>query len=339
MKHAALNPGLVSTDHKLHGDNSDLTAQEQQESCAAWLSAFTNYSRARSLKESTISNYVQDMKKFQRQAGKDLAAVTREDVRHVLREWQQDGASDATIRRCGASLRRFYDFMFIGGYVKTRPTVNLQLPRGWDKVPQAPAREDLERTISAIGHDDPFHVRDRAVLLLLRDSGPRATASTYALLDDVDWQSGRLIIRHDKFGKEHQLPLSRRTLEAIREYVATARPYFLRDRRDLPYLFLGYSRRNAADPNGPMTRQQFCNIAKGWTTKVLGIGISPHKWRAACATEGAEKGMDDFDLMNLLGHSSLEITQRYIRHQIAHLKESYYCTHPRAGKRPKDDVE
>ena len=143
------------------------------------------------------------------------------------------------------------------------------------------------------------------------------------------------MIRHDKFSKEHQLPLSARTLEAIREYIENARPYFLRDRK-LPYLFLVYGRTDNSDR--PMTRQQFCNITKGWTKKVLGVGISPHKWRAACMTEGAEKGMDVFDLMNLAGHSSPEITQHYIRHQIGHLKDGYYGTHPRAGKRPTDDV-
>jgi integrase/recombinase XerD len=309
-----------------------------QENCAAWLSAFTDYLRARSLDKKTISAYVQDMNKFQREVAKDLTAVTREDLRRVLKDWQEGGVADSTIRQRVAALRSFYDFLFVAGYVKRRPTGNLQVPKGWEKVPQAPASEDLERTIAAIGRDDPFHLRDRAILLLLRDGGPRASATTHANLDDVDWQSGRLMIRHDKFGKEHQLPLSTRTLQAIRDYVDNARPYFLRDRQ-LPHLFLGYSRRNAANPNGPMTRQQLCYIAKGWTKKVLGVGISPHKWRAACLTEGAQKGMDDFDLMNLAGHASPEITQRYIRHQIGHLKDSYYSTHPRAGKRPKDDIK
>ena len=324
----------MSVEQTVFSDHITATAARTggQENCAAWLSAFTDYSRARSLKESTISNYVQDMNKFQRGVAKDLAAVTREDLRGVLGLWQRGGASDATIQRCLASLRSFYSFMFLAGYIKTRPTANLQAPKGWKKVPKAPASEDLERTIAAIGREDPFHLRDRAILLLLRDSGPRATASIHALLDDVDWQRGRLLIRHDKFDKEHQLPLSTRTLEALREYAANARPYFLRERK-LPYLFLAYGRTN--NSNAPMTRQQFWNIAKGWTRQVLGIGIPPHQWRAACATEGAEKGMDDFDLMNLLGHASPEITQRYIRSQIGHLKDSYYSTHPRAGKRPK----
>jgi len=319
VNHEIVDPGLTGS-----------------ENCAAWISAFTDHLQARSLDRKTISAYVQDMEKFQRKVAKDLATVTREDLRGALKEWQEGGASTATIQRCGASLRCFYNFLFVAGYVKTRPTRNLQLPKGWEKVPQAPAAEDLERTISTIGREDPFHLRDRAILLLLRDSGPRATASIRADLDDVDWQLGRLMIRHDKFGKEHQLPLSARTLEAIREYIDNARPYFLRDRK-LPYLFLAYSRTDNSDEH--MTRQQFCNITTGWTKKVLGVGISPHKWRAACLTEGAEKGMDDFDLMNLAGHSSPEITQRYIRHQIGHLKDWYYSTHPRAGKRPTDDIK
>jgi integrase len=99
----------------------------------------------------------------------------------------------------------------------------------------------------------------------------------------------------------------------LAKYINKARPYFLRDRIS-PYLFLGYHRKRAANANGPMIRQQLFNITTGWSMRVLGVASSPHKWRAACFTECAEKEMDVFDLMNLAGHSSPEVTPGYIRH-------------------------
>jgi integrase/recombinase XerD len=271
------------------------------------------------------------MQKFQKGVNKDLAAMSRDELQAVLTQWQSEGASNATLWRCLATLRNFYNFLFVGGYIKTRPTRNVRTPKGWVRVPRAPAAVDLERVIAAIGHDDPFHIRDRAILLLFRDSGPRAGAVAHLLLSDVDIPERCLTIRKDKFGKQHQIPLSPRTAGAIQEYIDNARSYFVRDRLS-PYLFIGYHRKKAKDANGPMTRQQFCNIAKGWTKKVLGVASSPHKWRAACFTECAEKEMDVFDLMNLAGHASPEVTQRYIRHQLGHLKQAYRETHPRARK-------
>ena len=46
-----------------------------------------------------------------------------------MKVWQKGGASDATICRRVAALRSFYNFMFIAGYVKTRPTsINYAFP-------------------------------------------------------------------------------------------------------------------------------------------------------------------------------------------------------------------
>jgi site-specific recombinase XerD len=303
---------------------------------AAWLCAFADYLQARSLDPKTISNYVQDMQKFQKKVAKDLAAVTREELQAVQTQWQSEGASDATLRRRMAAFRNFYNFLNAGGYITSRPTANVRTPKGWERVPRAPAANDLEKVIEAIGHDDPFHIRDRAILLLFRDTGLRASAVANLLLSDVDCAGRCLTIRKDKFGKQHQAPLSKRTAEAIQEYINNARPYFLRDRIS-PYLFLGYHRTGAMDASGPVTRQQLCRIAKSWSKKVLGVASSPHKWRAACFTECAEKEMDVFDLMNLAGHSSPEVTQGYIRHQLGHLKQAYRDTHPRALKTPIHD--
>jgi site-specific recombinase XerD len=308
-----------------------LSATSGHENCAAWLTAFKDHLQACSLDPKTISNYLQDMQKFQKKVGKDLASVTRDELQAALTQWQGEGVSTATLQRSVATLRNFYNFLIAGRYIKTRPTANVRAPKGWVRVPRAPAAGDLERVIAAIGHDDPFHIRDRAILLLFRDTGARASAVAHLLLSDVNIPERCLTIRKDKFGRQHQVPLSARAAEAIQEYIDNARSYFVRD-RITPYLFIGYHRKKAADANGPMTRQQFFNIAKGWTKKVLGVASSPHKWRAACFTECAEKEMDVFDLMNLAGHSSPEVTQSYIRHQLGHLKQAYCDTHPRARK-------
>lgn len=274
---------------------------------------------------------------------KGLAQVTRHDLRRALRRYQKAGLADSTIQRRAATLRSFYDFLFAMGLIKSRPTANLQLPKGWERVPRAPAAEDLERVIAAVGREAPLDLRDRAILLLLRDSGLRAMALSRICVSAIDWEHARITIREDKYGKQHVVPVSQRALEALYDYVEKARPLFLKG-RDVPYLFPGVvvpyrcGRRSRAGGDH-LCRVHIYNIAKRWTRKVLGQSYSPHKWRAACFTEAAAQEMDNFDLMNLAGHSSPETTERYIRHQTAHLKERYYATHPRAGKKPSHDAK
>ncbi len=320
-----------------------LTKQPLRPGSAAYLEAFAQEQRDRGLDEKTISASATDLRLFYETVRKDLARVTRQDVRRALRRYQKAGFADKTIQRRAATLRSFYDFLFAMGLIESRPTANLQLPKGWERVPRAPSAEDLDRTIAAVGREAPLDLRDRAVLLLLRDSGLRETALSRICVSEIDWEHARITIREDKYGKQHVVPVSQRALEGLYDYVEKARPLFLKG-RDVPYLFPGvimpYLRGRKVRHGGDhLCRQQIFNIAKRWTYKVLGQAYSPHKWRAACFTEAAAKEMDNFDLMNLAGHNSPETTERYIRHETAHLKERYYATHPRAGKKPNHDVE
>ncbi len=331
----------------LHSQLTSREAQKQlrssEKSLAPYLLAFAQEQRERGLNEKTISASGTDLRLFHESVRKDLAQVTRHNLRRVLLRYQQAGFADSTIQRRAATLRSFYDFLFAVGLIKSRPTVNLRPPKGWQRAPRAPAPDDLERVIAAVGGEAPLDLRDRAVLLLLRDSGLRETALSHIFVSDIDWENARVMIRHDKYGKQRRTPLTHRTVEALREYVEKARSLFLKG-RELPYLFPGvnmpYLRGRKVRRGGDhLCRQAVCNITKRWTKRVLGTGYSPHKWRAACFTEAAAKEMDNFDLMNLAGHSSPETTERYIRHEIGHLKERYYATHPRAGRKPGHDAE
>lgn len=314
------------------------TRSKSSKNLPPYLAAFSQQQRDRGLDEKTVRATAGDLRWFQATVRKDLAQVTRDDLRRALLLCQQTGAAHSSIQRRASSLRSFYDYLFGMGFVAARPTANLQLPKGWERVPRAPAAEDLERVIAAIGCEAPLDLRDRAVLLLLRDSGLRETALSRICVSDVDWQNLRVTLRHDKFGKQHPAPLSLRAVEALREYLERARPLFVKD-REVPYLFPGVvvpyrHGRRVRHGGDHLCRQHVYNIAKRWTKQVLGVAYSPHRWRAAFLTEGAAKGMDALDLMNLAGHASPEITERYIRHQIGHLKERYYATHPRAGRKP-----
>jgi integrase/recombinase XerD len=303
--------GIVADQH-LHAD--------------ACLKFFVDQLRAAGLAETTIDFYQSDIKSFRRDVEKDLLEIEASDVYRVVEAWKEH-AKEATIQRRASSLHRFYDLLFIAGLISIRPTANLHVPKPW-KCVRTPAAEDLERVVAAPGKVSPFDVRDLAVLLLLRDAGIRANAIARAELANVDWNQGRLMLRGDKYGKDHWVPLSKRSAAALRFYVDSVRPYFLHG-RDLPYLFVGSKGR------GPLTRQRVWQIADYWTMKVLGVRYSPHSWRHAVLTEGAEKNMDVFDLMNMAGHLDPNTTQEYLQHSTAKLREIFYRSHPRAAGKEK----
>lgn len=295
--------------------------QERDDAC---LVSFVDDLRARACDPKTIDSYHSDMKIFRGAVGMELLEVKAEDVYRVVKGWQSQGAGMATVQRRAVVLRQFYDLLYRVGLISVRPTANLRVPKPWRRV-NVQAAEDLERVILAIGTQSPFDLRDRAMLLLLRDSAIRANAIACAELANVDWRGGRLQLRGDKYGKDHWAPLSKRFMVALRVYVDTAHPYFLRG-RDLPYIFVSLTK------DRPLTRQRVWQIADGWTLKVLGIRCSPHAWRRTTVTEGADNGMELFDLMQMAGHQDPETTQRYIQHSVSKLREAFYQSHPRARK-------
>ena len=306
-----------------------LTAAEEQQHAEGCLQFFVEQLKARGLNPKTVGFYEADLKLFREAVAKDLLEVERGDIYRVFEAWKALGASDAAIARRASALRQFYDLIFAAGLISVRPTANLRLPKAWVRVQRVAPAEDLERVIAAIGTRTPYDLRDRAILLLLRDTGPRANAIAQLEIRDVDWQQGSVFLKHDKFGKQHHVPLSKRTLEAFRDYVQKGRPHFLHG-RDLPFLFL-WSKSDAC----PLSRMSIWQICERWTKQVLGKSYGPHCWRRTLLTEGAEKYMDVYDLMVVAGHSSPDTTNRYIHHSIAEQKRVFYETHPRARKESK----
>lgn len=288
----------------------------------ACIAAFVDALRARECDPKTIACYQSALTIFRLDVAKDLLDVGANDVFRVVELWQRQNLAPATVRRRASGLRQFYNIMFLEGLISVRPTADLRVPKPWRRAKVQPAI-DLERVISAVGIESPLDVRDRALLLLLRDSGIRASAVARCELVNVDWKLGRLMLRKDKYAKDHFVPLSKRSLTALRQYVDTARPYFLHG-RELPYIF------PALRKDTPLTRQRVWQVADKWSVKVLGVRCSPHSWRRTMITEGAENGMEVFDLMQLAGHDNPRTTQQYINHSTEKLRDIFYRSHPRA---------
>ena len=60
----------------------------------------------------------------------------------------------------------------------------------------------------------------------------------------------------------------------------------------------------------------------------LPISLSPHKLRHSCATEMVSRGGDLRVVQEILGHSSLSVTQMYLHVDVNYLKKEYSKSHP-----------
>ena len=149
----------------------------------------------------------------------------------------------------------------------------------------------------ALGSSD----RNRAIMLLMLDTGIRASELCDLKVEDMDNRNNRIFVRQGKGMKERMLPFSPRTGQMIWRYLAARKD----TRPDDPLFESKLSR--------PMTRtklaEMFANIGKR-----AGVPhVHPHRMRHTFAIMYLRNGGNAYSLQHMLGHSSLEMVRHYLQ--------------------------
>lgn len=185
------------------------------------------------------------------------------------------------------------------------------MPEGWknpihkvkiekpDMEPLEPvALDDVNSLLLATKQSDNPS-RDKAVVLVLLDTGLRASEFCRLNIDDVDGATGAITIRKSKSHKPRSVFISRITRRAVRAYLKTRRD-------NCPALFvtrfserLGY----------PGLREIIRRLAR---SAHLEHAPSLHAFRRAFALNFLRAGGNVFDLQRLMGHSDLSVLKRYL---------------------------
>jgi integrase/recombinase XerD len=159
------------------------------------------------------------------------------------------------------------------------------------------------------------------MLEVLYGAGLRVSELVALKPGDVNLEEGFLICR-GKGGKERIVPLGASACRAVKDYLAGARPLFIKG--SAGPLFL--TRRG-----GVFTRQGFWKLLKQHA-RAAGIAskISPHVLRHTFATHLLERGADLRSVQLMLGHSQITTTQIYTHVSRDRLRKVYDKYHPRA---------
>lgn len=108
-----------------------------------------------------------------------------------------------------------------------------------------------------------------------------------------------VVQRERKTGKEKRFPINRNLRKILEDYI--------RDKKDYEFLF-----RSPNAPNKPITRQQAYNILSG-AGRVFGLdSIGTHTLRKTFGYHLYKQTNDAALVMDVLNHSDIHITLRYI---------------------------
>ncbi len=190
------------------------------------------------------------------------------------------------------------------------------------QLPKSLTVDEVARLLQAPSVSENNGLRDRAMLETLYATGLRVSELVNLKTADINLKMG-FVRCIGKGNKERVVPIGEVAGLLIEKYTLHARGEFAKAERS-EYLFLSRFGK-------PMSRVAFWNIIKKYTA-IAGIDrpISPHMLRHSFATHLLERGADLRSLQEMLGHSSIAITEVYTHVSRDHLREVYKESHPRA---------
>jgi integrase/recombinase XerD len=157
--------------------------------------------------------------------------------------------------------------------------------------------------------------RDKAILMVLIDTGLRANELVQINMEDLSIDSGKIMIEHGKGDKKRVVFFGEKTRKALRRY--------LRWRGD-------------AVPEHPLfsltngERVSYWSLRDMVEDRAKQAGVphaSLHSFRRGFALYSLQNGMDVYSLQHLMGHADLQVLRHYLKQseqdlKIAHMRNS-----------------
>jgi len=290
------------------------------------MDGFLSHARVeKGLAENTLAAYERDLKKFVAFCVKSATPLNKVKQDHVvdfLGHLYRAKLDSRSVARHLVSLRTFFRYALTEKLVKDDPTLNLESPKGWKKLPTFLTVDEVDRLLEQPDAAVPRGLRDKAMLELLYSTGLRVSELLSVRTGDLQMDMGclRCVGKGDK---ERLVPVGKQALAVLGRYLRDARPQLLK-RGPSPFLFVNRF-------GGRMSRVGFWKILGAYGRKAgLRRRLSPHKLRHSFATHLLERGADLRSVQMMLGHADISTTQIYTHVVQERLKHIYKAHHPRA---------
>lgn len=231
----------------------------------------------------------------------DWRQLTADDIRFFLKDLKDEGHNQGGVHSYYRTLRAIMNWVWDEYDLDTRNPISKvkcadRRPEPIDGI----TIEEVEELLTACNLNK-FPERDRAMFFILVDTGIRKSELTDLLMEDVNVTENKIVIRKGKGDKTRFVYFGKECRKAIRRYlsrITDIQPH------DSFWLTIdGYS----LTPSG--IREILRRTQKNAGLKRC-YGF--HDFRRCFAIERKRNGDDDITISRALGHSSLEVTKRYL---------------------------
>ena len=279
----------------------------------------------KSMTENTLDAYIGDvlkLEKFMDAAQKDTLDAVHEDVQSFFESLADVGIHPRSRARILSSLRSYYSFLRMDGYINGNPVENIQSPAIGRHLPDVLALEEIDSMINAIDLSAAEGQRNRAIIETMYSCGLRVSELCSLRLSDL-YLDDEFVRVLGKGGKQRLVPVSSRAIAELQAYMAERASMNIAPGCE-DYIFLSYRR------GKPLSRITVFHIVKELVAAVgINKNVSPHTFRHSFATHLLEGGANLRAIQSMLGHESISTTEIYTHIDRTRLRQEIIEHHPR----------
>ena len=272
------------------------------------VSHFAHSNKAEGKSPKTVSWYTEmlfDFVKFLRSTGREaiLAELNPVAVREFIVHEQDRGVSPYTTQGKVRSLKAFASWLLAEGYTSENVLSNIKLPKVPIRIVEPLTPAEIDRLVSTQNPLTALGCRDIAVLLTLLDTGLRRSELSGLRFRDAHIEEGYLKIM-GKGSKERVVPIGALAQKMLWRYIFHFRPQPATELDD--YLFITLDGRR-------LSSNAIKLIFERWGKQAGVPRLHAHLCRHTYATNFLTHRCGDvFRLKLILGHSTLEMVNRYV---------------------------
>jgi site-specific recombinase XerD len=227
-------------------------------------------------------------------------SATASDIRLFLLSLQESGLSPGTVHIFYRSLKTFFNWMVGEELLPKNPMLNMKSPKLPRPVIMPYSQADIDNLLKLSARNTFLDLRNRALFLIFLDTGVRLEEMSRIQLGDIDFDRETIRIM-GKGSKGRTVRIGKTTQKALLKYLLA------RDVDNFPDAWLTEERRPLTRDGIKVLVRRYCREAT-----VSGARPSSHTFRHTAAINCLRNGMSVFELQIMLGHSSLEMTRRYV---------------------------
>lgn len=284
------------------------------------------------LDSKTLKAYSIDLKQFAAfftpNYVNNVSLINREVLENFI-AFLHNSYKPKTVKRKLASLKAFFHFLEYRDFIEINPFNKMQIRfREPLLLPKTIPLHTIELFLSTIysSHANAktdFQkrqtARDIAVIELLFATGMRISELCSLKYKDIDLYD-RVVRIYGKGAKERQLQICNDcVISALENYICI----YQTTPKDDNYFFINTSGTRMSEQSVRNMIVKYCNLAG------ISQHITPHMFRHSFATLLLEEDVDIRYIQEMLGHSSINVTEIYTHVSMAKQKNILMTKHPR----------